>query len=190
MRESRFKNLRSFMSHALKDIFPLVVRRGRAPTVRHTPRKIAAHRKGGGRIDDLVLLKRRVEALQKFLDTEDGRNLLAGFKRATNIVRIEEKKDKRRYSGIPDPKLYKDKEEAALAFALQVVMPEARSAIERHNFESAISAMARLRPAVDAFFEKVTVNADDPKLRENRLKLLNEIREATRAVADFSRIEG
>jgi glycyl-tRNA synthetase beta chain len=140
--------------------------------------------------DDLLLAVRRVEALGKFLDSEDGKNLLAGFKRATNIIRIEEKKDKREYTSAPDPGLYQQAEEKALAHAIDVAKSEAERAVAAEDFEAAMRAMARLRPHVDAFFDKVTVNVDDKALRENRLKLLNEIRAATRAVADFSKIEG
>jgi glycyl-tRNA synthetase beta chain len=140
--------------------------------------------------DDLVLIVRRVEALGKFLDTDDGKNLLAGFKRATNIIRIEEKKDSREYTGAPDAKLYKLPEEKALAKAIDMAKDEAARAVAAEDFAAAMRAMAKLRPHVDAFFDKVTVNVDDKRLRENRLKLLNEIRAATRAVADFSRIEG
>jgi glycyl-tRNA synthetase beta chain len=140
--------------------------------------------------DDLVLIVRQVEALGKFLDTEDGKNLLAGYKRATNIIRIEEKKDARTYSGAPDFSLYKQAEEKELAAAIDTARVEAGRAVAAEDFAAAMSAMAKLRPFVDIFFDKVTVNVDDPPLRENRLKLLNEIREATRAVADFSKIEG
>jgi glycyl-tRNA synthetase beta chain len=140
--------------------------------------------------DDLLLIVRRVEALGKFLDTDDGKNLLAGAKRAENILRIEEKKDKKAFTGAPDTALLKEPEEKALAAAIATAQKDASAAVAKEDFAAAMSAMAKLRPAVDAFFEKVTVNADDPKLRENRLKLLNEIRQATRAVADFSRIEG
>jgi glycyl-tRNA synthetase beta chain len=140
--------------------------------------------------DDLLLVVRRVEALGKFLDTDDGKNLLAGTKRASNILAIEEKKDKRAFDGAPDPKLYNLNEEKALAEAIGQVRVEAGAAIAKEDFAAAMSAMAKLRPAVDAFFDHVKVNDDDPKVRENRLKLLNEIRSATRAVADFSKIEG
>jgi glycyl-tRNA synthetase beta chain len=144
--------------------------------------------------DDLVLIVRRVEALGRFLDTEDGKNLLAGIKRAANILRIEEKKDAREYVGRPDPSLYRQDEEWALSRAIDAAKAEAGAAVAKEDFEAAMRAMAKLRPHVDAFFDKVTVNvaegADREKLRENRLKLLNEIRDATRAVADFSRIEG
>jgi glycyl-tRNA synthetase beta chain len=140
--------------------------------------------------DDLLLVVRRVEALGKFLDSEDGKNLLAGYKRATNIIRIEEKKDGRAYTGAPEPKLYQQDEEKALAAAIDAAKAEAARAVGAEDFEGAMRAMAKLRPSVDSFFDKVTVNVEDKALRENRLKLLNEIRAATRAVADFSRIEG
>jgi len=140
--------------------------------------------------DDLLMIVRRVEALGKFLDTDDGKNLLAGTKRASNILAIEEKRDKRTFGGAPHPALYSLPEEKLLADAIDLVKVEASVAVMNEDFESAMSAMAKLRPAVDAFFDKVKVNDDDPKIRENRLKLLNEIRSATRAVADFSRIEG
>jgi glycyl-tRNA synthetase beta chain len=140
--------------------------------------------------DDLLMIVRRVEALGKFLDSDDGKNLLAGYKRATNIIRIEEKKDKREYTDAPDVKRYQLPEEKALAEAIDVVKTEASAAVGKEDFAAAMRAMAKLRPRVDAFFDKVTVNVDDKPLRENRLKLLNEIREATRAVADFSKIEG
>jgi glycyl-tRNA synthetase beta chain len=140
--------------------------------------------------DDLLLVVHRVEALGKFLDTDDGKNLLAGTKRASNILSIEEKKDKRAFDGAPDAGLYKLPEEKALASAIDQVKSEAAAAVAKEDFATAMSAMAKLRPAVDAFFDKVKVNDDEPTVRENRLKLLNEIRAATRAVADFSKIEG
>jgi glycyl-tRNA synthetase beta chain len=140
--------------------------------------------------DDLLLIVRRVEALGKFLDTEDGNHLLAGYKRATNIIRIEEKRDGREYIGTPDSQRYELPEERALAQTIDVAKAEATRAVAAENFAAAMTAMAKLRPHVDAFFDKVTVNVEDKALRENRLKLLNQIRAATRAVADFSKIEG
>ncbi|HEX3164286.1 MAG TPA: glycine--tRNA ligase subunit beta [Pseudolabrys sp.] len=140
--------------------------------------------------DDLLMIMRRVEALAKFLDSDDGKNLLAGVKRASNILRIEEKKDKREFNGLPDAILYKLPEEKALAEAINAVKKEATAAVGKEDFGAAMTAIAKLRPRVDAFFDKVTVNVDDKAVRENRLRLLNEIREATRAVADFSKIEG
>jgi glycyl-tRNA synthetase beta chain len=139
--------------------------------------------------DDLLMIVRRVEALGKFLDTDDGKNLLAGTKRASNILGIEEKKDKRSFDGAPDAALYSLDEEKALAKAIGEVQAEAGAAVAKEDFAAAMSAMAKLRPPVDAFFGKVRVNDDDAKVRENRLKLLNEIRSATRAVADFSKIQ-
>lgn len=139
--------------------------------------------------DDLLMIVRRVEALGKFLESDDGKNLLAGIKRASNILGIEEKKDKRSFDGAPDAALYSLVEEKALAKAIGEVQAEASAAVAKEDFAAAMSAMAKLRPPVDAFFEKVRVNDDDPKVRENRLKLLNEIRSATRAVADFSKIQ-
>ena len=147
-----------------------------------------------GRAAGIVSIVRRVEALGKFLDTEDGKNLLAGYKRAANILRIEEKKDGRSYSEQSEPAFYRQDEERALAKAIDIARDEAGAAVAREDFETAMRAMAKLRPHVDAFFDKVTVNvadgAEKEKLRENRLKLLNGIREATGTVADFSRIEG
>jgi glycyl-tRNA synthetase beta chain len=148
----------------------------------------------GGREVGILSIVRRVEALSKFLDTEDGKSLLAGYKRAANIIRIEEKKDGKQYLEAPKPTLYVQEEERALARAIEETRVKASDAVAREDYETAMRAMAKLRPHVDAFFDKVTVNvadgADKEKLRENRLKLLNEIREATRAVADFSCIEG
>jgi glycyl-tRNA synthetase beta chain len=140
--------------------------------------------------DDLLMVVRRVEALGKFLDSDDGKNLLAGTKRAANILRIEEKKDGKTYDGAPNPALYSLPEEKTLAEAIDLAKAEASSAVAKEDFAAAMGAIAKLRPAVDAFFDKVKVNDDDPQVRENRLRLLNQIRAATRAVADFSRIEG
>jgi glycyl-tRNA synthetase beta chain len=139
--------------------------------------------------DDLLMVVRRVEALGRFLDTDDGKNLLAGAKRAANILRIEEKKDGKTYDGVPDPSLYSLDEEKTLAKAIDQVKAEASAAVAKEDFAGAMSAMAKLRPAVDAFFDKVKVNDDNPQVRENRLRLLNEIRAATWGVADFSKIQ-
>jgi len=140
--------------------------------------------------DDLALIVRRVEALGELLGTEDGKNLLAGVKRAANILAIEEKKDKRSYEGEPEIALLQHKEELALAAAIAAVKQDTVAAINVENFKGAMRALAELRPPIDAFFEQVTVNVSDPKLRENRLKLLSEIRAATLKVADFSKIAG
>ncbi len=140
--------------------------------------------------DDLLMIVRRVEALAKFLETGEGKSLLAGVKRASNILGIEEKKDKRSFAGAPEAALLKLPEEKALADAVAAAKQDASAAVAKEDFAAAMSAIAKLRPTVDAFFDKVKVNDDDKAVRENRLKLLNEIREATRAVADFSKIEG
>jgi glycyl-tRNA synthetase beta chain len=138
----------------------------------------------------LTTIVHRVEALGKFLSTDDGKSLLAGVKRATNILRIEEKKDGKTYHGKPDNHLYLQPEERQLAAAINAVKEEAAKAVAREDFEGAMTVIAKLRPDVDAFFDKVTVNVEMADRRENRLKLLNEIRAATAAVADFSKIEG
>ncbi len=140
--------------------------------------------------DDLLMIVRRVEALGRFLDTEDGEHLLTGTKRAINILRIEEKKDARAYDEPPDPNLFKRPEEKALAKAVDEVEKAAGAAVAREDFEGAMAAMAKLRSPVDEFFDHVTVNAPEPELRANRLRLLNRIRATTLAVADFSKIEG
>ena len=140
--------------------------------------------------DDLLMIVRRVEALGKFLDTDDGKNLLVGYRRATNILRDEEKKDKTTYSGAPDSARLTAAEEKALAAAIERAEDEVAAALRSEDFEAAMTSIAKLRAPVDAFFDKVTVNADDKTVRENRLRLLDRIRKATLSVADFSRIEG
>ncbi len=140
--------------------------------------------------DDLALIVKRVEALDAFLKTDDGATLLAGVKRAANILSIEEKKDKKSYAGTYEVGLLKDKEETALAAKIEEVKQDTVAAINVENFAGAMRALAELRAPVDAFFDKTLVNAEDPKIRENRLKLLSEIRAATLTVADFSKIAG
>lgn len=140
--------------------------------------------------DDLVRVTAKSRALQGFIDTEDGAALLAGYRRAANILKIEEKKDGEIYGGSPDTKALVEPAEKSLADALMTAEPAARAALEAENFEGAMRALASLRAPVDAFFEAVTVNADDPMLRRNRLVLLSRIRAAVQAVADFDRLEG
>ncbi len=136
------------------------------------------------------MIVRRVEALSKFLETDDGKNLLAGVKRASNILKIEEKKDGRSYDGdVRIDQLIKG-EEKALHSAITIATGQARKAVNEEDFEAAMRAIAKLRGPVDSFFDHVTVNDKDATFRENRLKLLNRIRAATQEVADFSRIEG
>jgi glycyl-tRNA synthetase beta chain len=142
-----------------------------------------------GKQDDLLMIVRRVGALSKFLETDDGKNLLAGVKRASNILKIEEKKDGRAYRGdVNQAQLIKG-EEKTLHFAISQASALARKAVEHEDFEAAMKAIAKLRAPVDEFFEGVTVNDKDATFRENRLRLLNRIREATAEVADFSKIE-
>ncbi len=149
-----------------------------------------------GNQDDLVLIVRRVEALQKFLATDDGTNLLSGYKRALNILKIEEGKEKKKdakhagFTGKPDVALLEVPQEVELFKSLAIANDLIAAEVQQERFEEAMRAMSRLRAPVDAFFEKVTVNDADPKLRENRLKLLSEIRGAMHSVADFSKIEG
>ncbi len=143
--------------------------------------------------DDLVLIVKRVEALAAFLESEDGANLLAGYKRAANILRAEEKKDKRRFDGTVDQTLLDAKAETALFTAISDSAAAAKTALDAEDFAAAMSALASLRAPVDAFFDgpdSVMVNAEDPAVRENRLNLLNTMREAIATVADFSKIEG
>jgi len=140
--------------------------------------------------DDLLMIVKRVEALDAFLETDDGSNLLAGVRRAMNILKIEEKKDKTRYDGTPLQNLLVVGEEKELHRAITAAMAHSLTSVKSENFVEAMSGLAKLRAPVDAFFDKVVVNADDPNFRENRLRLLNRIREATRNVADFSKIEG
>ena len=143
-----------------------------------------------GSQDDLALIVKRVAALDGFLKTDDWANLLAGVKRAANILSIEEKKDKHTHAGTADAKLLREPQETALHTAITKVKRDTAKAIEVEEFAGAMRALAELRAPVDAFFDKVTVNADDTALRANRLKLLSEIRAATLAVADFSKIGG
>ena len=144
--------------------------------------------------DDLVRLLARVEAVQSFLATEAGKNLLTAYGRAANIVRAEEKKDKTlaaKIAGAPDVALMEQSEEKTVAAALADIERLVKPALQREDFAGAMAAFADLRQPIDSFFEKVTVNvAEKPDLRLNRLRLLNQIRATMDSVADFSRIEG
>ncbi|CDO60482.1 Glycyl-tRNA synthetase beta chain (EC 6.1.1.14) [Candidatus Phaeomarinobacter ectocarpi] len=139
--------------------------------------------------DDLWLIVQRVNALSDFLATDDGANLLAGYKRAANILRIEEKKTGA-VSGAASTELFAEKAESDLYAAIDAATGIAREAVAKEDFAGAMAALAKLRGPVDLFFDDVTVNADDPALRENRLKLLAQIRDALHTVADFSKVEG
>jgi glycyl-tRNA synthetase beta chain len=140
--------------------------------------------------DDLALIVKRIEALSKFLSTDDGATLLAGVRRATNILRDEEKKDRHSHAGIPSAALLLEPQERALDQAIKKVKKDTAAAINVENFAGAMRALAELRAPVDAFFDRVTVNATDAALRANRLALLSEIRAATLQIADFSKIAG
>ncbi len=140
--------------------------------------------------DDLALIVKRVEALDAFLKTDDGANLLAGVKRAASILSIEEKKDKTTHGGKADAKALLEPQEIALHAAICKVSTDTAKAIDVENFAGAMRALAELRAPVDAFFEKVIVNTDDKSIRRNRLKLLSEIRTTTQTVAEFSKIAG
>ncbi len=142
-----------------------------------------------GQDDDLVRLLAKVQALSEFLATDDGANLLTAHRRAGNIVRIEEKNDRRSYAGQPDGQRMEAKEEQMLFFRLMTVGGDIAGALEREEFAEAMAALARLRQPIDAFFDRVTVNAKEPELRENRLYLLSQIRSALDTIADFSLIE-
>jgi len=150
----------------------------------------AAFAQVGAAEDDLVRLLKRVDALESFLATEDGANLLTAFRRASNIVAIEEARDGRPYNGEVDPLLLCQVEEQALAEQLAEVGGRAGTFLEHEEFQDAMSELARLRRPVDDFFDKVTVNSDNTALRDNRLRLLSRIRATLNRVADFSQIEG
>ena len=140
--------------------------------------------------DDLVLLVRRVEALQRFLATDDGANLLAGYKRAANILRIEEKKDKVTYDGGVDPDWLVTDADKALFAAIATANELIEAEIAKEDFDGAMRVLAGLRGPVDAFFDLVKINDDDAAVRLNRLNLLARIKSAAHLVADFSKIEG
>ena len=137
------------------------------------------------------MITRKVDALDKFLATDDGKNLLAGFKRAANILKIEEKKDGAdAFAAHHAPNLRIEHEEHKLAAAVARAREETAEKLHKEDFEGAMRALAKLREPVDVFFEKVTVNADNKDLRLNRLRLLNELRVVMLSVADFGKIAG
>ena len=140
--------------------------------------------------DDINRLLRRAEAVRAFLATEDGANLLTAHRRAANILRIEERKDGRKYDPGYEPHLLKAPEEQALAEALETAARRVELDLEAEDFERAMDALAALRIPVDAFFDRVTVNDPTPELRRNRLRLLARLRAVMDAVADFSKVEG
>ncbi|SON54699.1 Glycine-tRNA ligase beta subunit [Hartmannibacter diazotrophicus] len=144
--------------------------------------------------DDLLLIVRRVEQLGAFLETEDGASLLAGYRRAANILKAEEKKDGTTYDHSHlDRRLLEETGEAqekVLAGVLDAATAHAKAHVDKEEFAEAMAALAEMRPAIDAFFDHVLVNAEDPAVRKNRLAMLAAIRTACHTVADFSRIAG
>jgi len=140
--------------------------------------------------DDLVRLLARVDALKSFLETDDGANLLAAYKRAANILRIEEKKDGKAFDAAVDPAKIAEDAERALYDGLEELTPDLSAALAAEDYAAAMARVATLRPLVDAFFDAVTVNADDAAIRENRLNMLSAIRRTLDPIADFSKIEG
>ncbi len=140
--------------------------------------------------DDLVAITNRVDALQSFLSSDDGANLLAGFKRAANILKAEEKKDGTTYQGSVNQQLLSEKQEKDLFDALQDGETKAGAALTAEDFEAAMGVLSSLRGPIDAFFDHVTVNAEDVAVRQNRLYLLSQIRSVLGQVADFTKIEG
>ena len=140
--------------------------------------------------DDLVRLMARVDALERFLANEDGENLLVAYRRAANIVQIESKKDKTPYDGDVNLLLLQQDEEKRLFEYFLESTSGAEDALALEGFDGAMEAMATLREPIDAFFDKVTVNADDAELRVNRLRLLSQFATTLNQIADFSLIEG
>lgn len=140
--------------------------------------------------DDLTLLVKRAQALQSFLSSEDGTNLLQGFKRANNILTQAEAKDGVEYSFGADPKFAETDEERGLFNALDVAEQAIGPAMKAEDFAAAMGAMAQLRAPIDAFFTAVQINTDNQVVRRNRLNLLHRIRAICAGVADLTKVEG
>ena len=151
---------------------------------------VFAQKGDGGGEDDLVRLLARVNALGDFLSTDDGANLLTAYKRAANILRIEEKKDHTTYDDAPDDTTLDQAEEKDLHAILSLIIAEISPILADERYGDAMAKLASLRAPVDAFFDHVTVNCEDKALRVNRLRLLSQIRKTMNQVADFSQIEG
>ena len=140
--------------------------------------------------DDILQIVSRVNALGALLDAEDGQALLAGYKRAANILAAEEKKDATTYAGEIDAAKLAVPEEQVLASAIELARTDVRTRLERDDYAGAISVLGGLRAPVDAFFEKVLVNDPDAQVRANRLNLLASLRDLMHQVADFSKVAG
>jgi glycyl-tRNA synthetase beta chain len=145
---------------------------------------------GAGHDDDIVRLLARTQAVEDFLATQAGGNLLAAYRRAANLLRIEEKKGSEKFDGTIDAALLEQIEERELALAIGRVGQDVAEAIGREDYTEAMARLADLRQPVDAFFDAILVNAERPELRQNRLRLLFHLRAAMNMAADFSRIEG
>ena len=143
-----------------------------------------------GNEDDLVRLILRVTALAAFLQSSDGEHLLVAYKRAANILRIEEKKESCNFRSSPKLELYIDDKEHKLHDAIETVNIDTIDAFAKEEYQKAMSIMATLRQPIDSFFDEVTVNTADPKTRYNRLCLLYKIKSSMDRIADFSIIEG
>jgi glycyl-tRNA synthetase beta chain len=143
-----------------------------------------------GNEDDLVRLLARVRALSHFIKSPDGADLLTAYRRASNVVRIEQKKDQVESFGPVVPSRFSQPEEKWLYVSLSEVKADGSKQIEAEDFSDAIATLAKLRVPVDTFFDKVVVNADDPILRRNRLAILSEIVDTMNLMADFSKVEG
>ena len=139
---------------------------------------------------DLVLIVRKIAALEAFLKTDDGVNLLAGVKRAGNILRSAEKTHGATYTDRPDHSLLVEEPEIALSAAIKTVESQSGAALAKEEFQAGLASIATLRQAIDDFFNAVMVNVDDEAIRTNRLRLLNRIRKVTVAIADFAKIAG
>jgi glycyl-tRNA synthetase beta chain len=161
----------------------------RAEGARHDIINAVFGAKGLDKDDDLVALLARAEAISALLQTREGESLLAGYKRAANILRIEDRKDGP-HVGTPDPKWLDTEDERVLQAATNQLASVANETLEREDYQTAMREMARIRQPLDAFFGSVTVNAPEPELRRNRLRLLHQTRSIMDQVADFSRIEG
>ena len=143
-----------------------------------------------GNEDDFNRLLTRVRALTSFIDSDDGVNLLIAYKRAVNILRIEEKKDNQSYQALPNPDRLEQEEEKKLEAALSFVVDGISQNLADEAYSKVMIQLAGLRTPIDTFFDKVTVNCEDPTLRVNRLGLLSQIRDTMNRIADFSQIEG
>jgi glycyl-tRNA synthetase beta chain len=144
---------------------------------------------GAGMDDDIMRLLSRTDAVAALLGTEDGANLLTAYRRAANILRIEERRDGP-HSGPIDAALLEAPQESVVVTALGRIEPEVMRAVGHEHFTTAMSSLATLRAPLDAFFDHVTVNDARPDIRRNRLRLLARVRAAMNQAADFSKIEG